>query len=104
MKNRQQHTIKRIIKETVKSLFEAQNALVVRGKAVHDAILAADERLDKQRMDGGNFWKNFFKTHTGFEFPDVVDDSTDEDILVQLNKFAVDMKANGYEEFNLPLR
>ncbi len=91
---------KKLIKENI--LREA-NALVLRGKAVHDAIIKADERVSKERMSTSNFWKNFFKTETNYDFPDVVDDSTDPEILVQLNKFAVDMKANGYKEFDLPM-
>ena len=94
---------KEIIKQNVKKLIEAQNALVVRGQKVHDAIMKADERLSMSRAEESNFFKNFFKTYSGLELPNEINDSTDTEILVQLNKYAVDMKDKGYKEFEIPM-
>ena len=103
-KKKQKELKERVYSKIIKeSILREVDALVVRGQAVHDAILKADERLTRERRKESNFWKNFFKTHTNHDFPEIIDNSTDPEILVQLNKFAVDMKAKGYEEFDLPM-
>tara|TARA_Y100000592_G_scaffold88970_1_gene145520 strand:- start:794 stop:1420 length:627 start_codon:yes stop_codon:yes gene_type:complete len=110
IENLKRKEYRKIIREQVakvitleNSLLEAQNVLVTRGQAVHDAIMKADERLSMQRSEKSEFFKNFFKTYSGMELPTSIHQDTDTEILVQLNKYAVDMKEKGYKEFDIPM-